>query len=142
MIDREENKFKVDRVKRKDGMVEYRVTVSSVHVVDEMMDESVPSKYLATYVVNRLREFVAEATFDGDVEDVVRIDRDAGSFDCPVCRRPVDDCFCTNTTDDANDDIYTTAKCGACGVEYHVDYHHFNYCPSCGRRVADVLESR
>ncbi len=49
-------------------------------------------------------------------------------------------CKIINTTNTANDDIYTTGRCSCCGVEMYIDYHYINFCPSCGATVAEVVE--
>lgn len=65
--------FRVERISRDNYTYEYCVRVASVHVVDKQMDDVVPSRYIAAYVVNALREFVNSSTLDEDV--LIEIDR-------------------------------------------------------------------
>ena len=74
----------VERIRRRYGMIEYRIVICSSHVVDELMDEKVPSRYIAAYVVNDLREFVELMTLD-DTESVIEKPRASGEFTCPTC---------------------------------------------------------
>ena len=80
-----ENKLVVERIKRDDDMVEYRLRVCSAHVIDGRMDEIVPSEYIAAYVANALREFVASSKLEDVVIDRVDRDRKFGAYTCPRC---------------------------------------------------------
>ena len=84
-----EKLFKVERIKHNDYTYEYRVRVASTHVVDIRMDDVVPSRYIAAYVVNALREFVNSSTLDEDV--LIEIDRMKANDEvyCQCCGQKV-----------------------------------------------------
>ena len=78
----------VERIFRDNtDMVEYRVRICSTHAVDYDVDEKVPTKYLAAYVVNSLREYVQSAILDEKVVDKFELFRGSGTYTCPVCGR-------------------------------------------------------
>lgn len=83
-----EQKIVVERIFRDNtDMVEYRVRICSTHAVDYDVDERVPTKYLAAYVVNSLREYIQSATLDEEVVDRLESFRGSGTYTCPVCGR-------------------------------------------------------
>ena len=83
-------KLVVERIRRADDIVEYRVRVSVSHVIGSDLDKKVPSEYVAAYVANMLREFVAGTTLEDDVMDRADTYRRSGTYTCPVCGREVD----------------------------------------------------
>lgn len=80
----------VERILRDNiDMVEYRVRICSTHAVDYDIDERVPTKYLAAYVVNSLREYIQSATLDEEVVDRFEFFRENGTYTCPACGKTV-----------------------------------------------------
>ena len=84
------NKLVVERYKRGDyGEVEYTIRIGTAFRVDEYMERSVPTRVIAGYLCNNLREFVNSATVDEYVRTIIEQKREAGVYNCPTCHQEV-----------------------------------------------------
>ena len=80
----------VERIARNDGMIEYRARVTAAFCVDTGMDVVVPAEYLAGYIANELREYVADATVFDQIKEKVVDYREKDTFTCPTCGKTLE----------------------------------------------------
>lgn len=84
------SKLIVERYKRgNSGETEYIVRIGTAFCVDEQMEQAVPTRIIAGYLCNNLREFVNSAAIDENVMTIVEQKREARVYNCPTCGQEV-----------------------------------------------------